>query len=676
MFTAIANILQTYWIIPIVIALLIFGLFWLFCKNYWRPAKSLSKEIQEKIKEIYKIKSSQEYEEPNYQQALGALFKDSSFYHAWAMYQNTLHDEWSSIDGEDCLIRSKATASSEYFFSQSLLIDTPLNIEFFKHLPSLMTGIGIIGTFAGLLMGLLQFDPSGNPANVQDSLDLLLHGVSEAFVASGFAILMAMVVTWKEKAWLRTCYADLEKLTTAIDNVFDADDVGEIYLTKLVKSAEDSANQAKQLKDSLVDDLKVMIANLAAENHKSQIEMASHIGQSIADSLQSPLDKIASSVQQVSGDQGSAVQDLLTDVLTAFMNRLETTFGTQMTGMGEMMSQSVNSMREMQQGFGQLISDLRNTSEASSKALEQQIFEMLTGIEQRQKEMSNNLTSMLDQVDQSVSKIGDTGASAAQQMGLQVADMLRHMNEKIEGMVAGITEKRIEQDRVISENQQALHQTTTGLLDNLTAQITRLLEESQIAIQSSRQNIEKLTQVSTSSITGMNDGAEKMRMAAERFTTAGQSLGNITEQSSALLSQVNTVSGNLANTTNQLRTLVTDYQHSRDSINQAIQTLEKTIEVAQREAGMSSQMLADMQSMTQSLDHVRQDMQDYLNQVNDVLVKGFDSFSAAVESTLTRTLSSFDNNLEQAVNRLASGVEGLSTVTEDLEDIIQRNRKY
>lgn len=145
MFTAIANILQTYWIIPIVIALLIFGLFWLFCKNYWRPAKSLSKEIQEKIKEIYKIKSSQEYEEPNYQQALGALFKDSSFYHAWAMYQNTLHDEWSSIDGEDCLIRSKATASSEYFFSQSLLIDTPLNIEFFKHLPSLMTGIGIIG---------------------------------------------------------------------------------------------------------------------------------------------------------------------------------------------------------------------------------------------------------------------------------------------------------------------------------------------------------------------------------------------------------------------------------------------------------------------------------------------------------------------------------------------------
>lgn len=673
MLTVIAQFLQTFWIIPAAIVLLISWLTWQFRKSYWQPAKLLNNQLDKIISGIKDIK---QLDESIYRQQLDKLLKNSSFNHAWDMYQNTLHDEKESKDGEDFLVRSKATASSEYFFSQSLLIDTPLNIEFFKHLPSLMTGIGIIGTFAGLLMGLLQFDPSGDPANVQNSLDLLLHGVSEAFVASGFAILMAMFVTWKEKAWLRTCYAKLEDLTTAIDALFDADDVGEVYLTKLLKSAEESATQAKQLKESFVDDLKAMMANLAIENRKSQTEMAAQIGQSITDSLQAPLEKIASSVQQVSGDQGSAVQDLVTDVLTAFMNRLETTFGSQMTGMSEMMAQSVSAMREMQQGFNQLIQDMSSTNEATSKALEQQMFNMLSGIEQKQQEMGTTLNSMLDQVQHSVSKIGETGTEAAQQMGFQVADMITQMNSKIGGMMSDITQQRIEQDRVISENQQALHQTTTGLMDNLTEQITRLLQESQAAIQSSRENIEKLTQVSTSSITGMNDGAEKMRLAAERFTTAGQSLSSITEQSSTLLAQVNTVSSNLANTTNQLRTLVTDYQQSRDSVNQAIQTLEKTIERAQREAGMSSQMLADMKQMTDALGQVRQDMQDYLSQVNDVLVKGFDSFGAAVESSLTRALGTFDNTLEQAVKRLASGIEGLSTVTEDLEDIIQRNKKY
>lgn len=54
--------------------------------------------------------------------------------------------------------------------------------------------------------------------------------------------------------------------------------------------------------------------------------MATQIGQSITDTLQAPLDKIASSVQQVSGDQGSAVQELMTDkIYSLFMSKLEST---------------------------------------------------------------------------------------------------------------------------------------------------------------------------------------------------------------------------------------------------------------------------------------------------------------------------------------------------------------
>ena len=119
--------------------------------------------------------------------------------------------------------------------------------------------------------------------------------------------------------------------------------------------------------------------------------------------------------------------------------------------------------------------------------------------------------------------------------------------------------------------------------------------------------------------------------------------------------------------------MVSDYQQSRESVQQAISTLEKVIETAQREAGMSSQMLSDTQKMTDSLNQVSQEMQGYLNQVNDVLVKGFDSFGDAVESSLTRALGSFDNTLEQAVKRLAGAIEGLNDVAEELADMAQRH---
>lgn len=681
------DIFTQYWL-PIVITIIVCILLVVFVLKYFVPAWNLYSKIKKTIIEVQESKNSPK---SKHKELLEQHFKDTPFQHAWDMYKVTLHDERGSVDGEDALIRSRTTASSEYFFNQSLLVDTPLNVEFFKHLPGIITGIGIIGTFGGLLIGLNSFDPAGDPANVQSSLGNLLHGVRDAFIASGIAIFIAMLMTGVEKAWLRTCYAKLEELTTEIDQLFESDDVGEQYLNRILVSSEQSAKQAKDLKDGLVGDLKTMLQNLTdaqqqasqelarqlieSQNKTSQ-DMAKQIGQSITESLQAPLDKIASSVQQVSGDQGAAVQDLLTDVLTAFMSRLETTFGSQMTGMSEMMNQSVSAMREMQQGFNQLIADMRNSSEASAQVLEQQMLSMLSGIEQKQQEMTNTLNTVLEQVQQSVVKIGETGTDAAQQMGLQVADMLTQLNTKIAGMVDGITQQRMEQDRVIAENQQALHQTTTDLIDGLAEKITQLLQESQIAIQSSRDNIEKLTQVTTHSISGMNEGAEKMRLAAERFTQAGQSLSGITEQSAALLTQVNTLSNGLTATSNQLRTLVSDYQQSRESVQQAISTLEKVIETAQREAGMSSQMLSDTQKMTNSLNQVSQEMQGYLNQVNDVLVKGFNSFGDAVESSLTRALGSFDNTLEQAVKRLAGAIEGLDEVAEELADMAQRHTKH
>ena len=680
------DIFTQYWL-PIVITIIVCILLVVFVLKYFVPAWNLYSKIKKTIIEVQESKNSPK---SKHKELLEQHFKDTPFQHAWDMYKVTLHDERGSVDGEDALIRSRTTASSEYFFNQSLLVDTPLNVEFFKHLPGIITGIGIIGTFGGLLIGLNSFDPAGDPANVQSSLGNLLHGVRDAFIASGIAIFIAMLMTGVEKAWLRTCYAKLEELTTEIDQLFESDDVGDQYLNRILVSSEQSAKQAKDLKDGLVGDLKTMLQNLTdaqqqasqelarqlieSQNKTSQ-DMAKQIGQSITESLQAPLDKIASSVQQVSGDQGAAVQDLLTDVLTTFMSRLETTFGSQMTGMSEMMNQSVSAMREMQQGFNQLIADMRNSSEASAQVLEQQMLSMLSGIEQKQQEMTNTLNTVLEQVQQSVVKIGETGTDAAQQMGLQVADMLTQLNTKIAGMVDGITQQRMEQDRVIAENQQALHQTTTGLIDGLAEKITQLLQESQIAIQSSRDNIEKLTQVTTHSISGMNESAEKMRLAAERFTQAGQSLSGITEQSAALLTQVNTLSNGLTATSNQLRTLVSDYQQSKDSVQQAISTLEKVIETAQREAGMSSQMLSDTQKMTDSLNQVSQEMQGYLNQVNDVLVKGFNSFGDAVESSLTRALGSFDNTLEQAVKRLAGAIEGLDDVAEELADMAQRHTK-
>lgn len=678
---------QKYFILPISMCIFVVIIGIIFRKNYTKPAKLLNNKLAQLADELGKLNDNSSLDKG----LLDAKFDGNpALKQAWLSYKNTFHDIPKVVDGEDAPSSSLATVPSEVFFTEAIIVDTPLKVDFYRHLPGMITGVGIIATFIGLLSGLLAFDPAGNPDKVQASLALLLNGVAEAFMASAVAILAAMIITWREKSWLRQCYEQLQRLHAAIDDTFTFDDSGEEYLAKLLQSSEKNEANARQLKDSLVNELKIMMTNLAAENKRNQTDFAAKLSESyaqasqatasqIADSIKAtfekPLEQMASSVKQVSGDQGAAVQDLMTDVLTAFMAKLETTFGGQMTGMSEMMTQSVTAMREMQVGFSQLISDMQANSETSSKALETQMAAMMTDIQQKQTEMSQQMSSMVENMSLGAAKIGEQSVETANQLNDKMTALVTALGGSLSDILRGIGKQRVEQDRKIYENQDTLHKQSSALIDNLSSEIKELITHSQQAVLSHQQNIQKLSQVTTDSITGMNNGAEKMRVASEQFTTAGSSLSTVTGKTSELIAQVNTTSTNMSRASSTLIELISDYKNAQNSVNIAIETLESLIQQSKSEASMSSQMLQDMQQMTVALNQVKTETQAYLTQVSDVLVNSFDSFGTSVESSLNQSLVAFDNTLDQAVKRLATGVEGLGNVVEDLEDLTQKNRR-
>ncbi|MFO1377181.1 MAG: hypothetical protein U1F14_09275 [Steroidobacteraceae bacterium] len=91
------------------------------------------------------------------------------FSHVWTEFRETLHEERATNRGSGIMevVALRATLPAEVFFTEETLIDTPLRAEFFKHLPGIFTGIGIIGTFTGLLFGLHAFKVSGDATAVR-----------------------------------------------------------------------------------------------------------------------------------------------------------------------------------------------------------------------------------------------------------------------------------------------------------------------------------------------------------------------------------------------------------------------------------------------------------------------------------------------------------------------------
>lgn len=113
----------------------------------------------------------------------------------------------------------QTTSAAELFFSEHALVDSPLQVNFYKHIPGILTGVGIIGTFSGLIMGLVHFDVS-TPEQVQLALSHLVQTVGHAFLISACAITLAMVFTWTEKALLTARYRQVEQLQSLLDSLF------------------------------------------------------------------------------------------------------------------------------------------------------------------------------------------------------------------------------------------------------------------------------------------------------------------------------------------------------------------------------------------------------------------------------------------------------------------------
>src|SRR5580693_342037 len=64
--------------------------------------------------------------------------------------------------------------------------------------PTILTMIGILGTFAGITVGLLNFDT----ANIQGSMPYLISGIRTAFIASLAGVFWAITIKVRNRLFV------------------------------------------------------------------------------------------------------------------------------------------------------------------------------------------------------------------------------------------------------------------------------------------------------------------------------------------------------------------------------------------------------------------------------------------------------------------------------------------
>lgn len=353
-----------------------------FALRFVWPAWRLGRELDGALRQLAALpRPAERLPDPA---AIGRdIFARGQLAHLWREYAQTLHAVHRDESGANPrLVAWRATAMAESFFTEQALVDIPLKTEFYKHLPGILTGLGIIGTFAGLIAGLTHFEVSNDPQTVRTSLRLLIQGVGHAFKVSAAAIALAMLLTWIEKSLVAARYRQVARLVQAIDSLFDAG-VGEEYLARLVKASEASAAQGAETGRLIVAELRNAFVELTQRQQEAlqrqQQDMATQIAAAVAravgDGLREPMGRVAGAVEQSGSAQGETMGLALEQALERFNARLDQTFGQRQDGLESLLAQTAVGLQqavgELRRVAQQLENAGRGTVETAASRLDQ-----------------------------------------------------------------------------------------------------------------------------------------------------------------------------------------------------------------------------------------------------------------------------------------------------------------
>lgn len=559
--------------------------------------------------------------------------------HLWSEYRETLHEEraLNPQSGLQEVVRLRATQPASHYFTEEVIVDSHVRAEFFKHLPGILTGIGIIGTFFGLIEGLYGFQITEDTKVVHESLEGLVASVSKAFLVSLLAIALAMLVTAIEKWLLVGLYRKSERLTQAIDEHYKSG-VGEEYLARLVSASEESAAQTRILKDSLVEDIRSLLTELTerqiAANAASHTQLGQQIAQSFGEELKAPLDKIAHAVGKVSQDQGTAVQSLLTDVLASFSQRLEGMFGSQLSGIHEMQQQTTASLQTAVQQLEKLASTVEGAGKRASEDMAAQVAEAMRKLESRQAVMNEEMRKFVQDIRTLVSQSQTESAAQLQNMlsdlatgaGMLVGDMSKQSRDHVEAMGSQVGE---------------LVESIGGATKQIAAAVDRL------------------ESVTTDAIGRMNSGAETLAIAADDFAKAGTGVTGVLGKTEGLTQQLTQAAGSVGLATKSLDGVLADYRGTRDALQRMLEAMKGSVEAARKEASLTGDVLSRLEGATSRLATAQKNADEYLGNVTRVLEEAHRGFAENVQRTLAVANKSFYDSLTSATKLLREAIAEL-----------------
>lgn len=493
--------------------------------------------------------------------------------------------------------------------------------SFTDYVPTLLTSLGILGTFLGIVVGLLNFDVK----NIDGSITALLAGLKTAFITSIVGTGLAIVYRGIVVPWLNTSVSE-----TSIE-----EDVTAAHLLGALKEQQESLEQLRKTlgadtESSLIGQLKLLRSDINDNSRK----------------IQQALEPVSTSLQSL--QQDSAAQR---DAFKVFEDRL----WIKLQDFADMMSKSateqvINALKEVIKNFND---DLVEQFGDNFKLLNEAVKELVIWQENYKVQIADMVeqyrlgVQAISSTEKSVAEISTESKAIPEAMAnlKQVIELNQGELSKLENHLNAFKDIRDRAVEAVPEIRRQIDMTVTEITNSVLAandHYKTLITESDKYVQ---QHIQASNALLDKFVTNTNTGVETI---GKSLLESSQKVERaVTEGADEFRARVSESNSTLQQTANEL---TNSTEQMRDYLNDAVQDMNENIR------DMVNGLVEEARGISKTLSEANKSLITDTTQMRDSVTQGIDSMQRRLESGVEELLASINRNLNTAFGNMDSAL--------------------
>ena len=353
---------------------------------------------------------------------------------------------------------------------------------------------------------------------------------------------------------------------------------------------------------------------------------------------------------------------MLQDVMASFSQRLNDLFGGQISGLSDLNQQTAKSIQDAVGTLQTLVANIEESSRRSTDTMAERMAQAIEKMEARQEAMNAQSAAFIEQIRQLV-------ASSQSETNTKLQATLETIGTQVSGMLATLNDSQAAVFESNRAREQVMADRTTSAVNSMSESVEAAIKEISVASAQMAQNVAVLTQTTSTSVEKMNAGAEQLGAASRNFAAAGERVTGVLGQAASVTAKLAETSGALTAGASSLQDLLRDYRVQRDAVGQLVAELRATVELARKEASLTTDILARIENSATRLGTAQKQADEYLEGVSKVLGEAHMTFATEVRRTLEKANTEFHNKLGAAVGLLSSGVQELEVTLASMGNI-------